>query len=150
SGPPLPVNGADVQVALNGNQKDHLRTINANGDRYRVGTVGADLTSHRPFATTQPVAIQIARPLTDIEHTLRDLRLILWIVALAGIGVAVALGYLVGKATIRPVERLTEAAEHVAATQDLESTIDDRGEDELARLARSFNAMLAALAASRQ
>ena len=29
-------------------------------------------------------------------------------------------------------------------------TIDDRGEDELARLARSFNAMLRALAASRQ
>ena len=57
---------------------------------------------------------------------------------------------MIGRATIRPVERLTAAAEHVAATQDLDSTIDDRGEDELARLARSFNSMLRALAASRQ
>ncbi len=59
-------------------------------------------------------------------------------------------GYAIGRDTIRPVERLTAAAEHVAATQDLDSTIDDRGEDELARLARSFNSMLRALAASRQ
>ena len=32
---------------------------------------------------------------------------------------AVGLGYVIGRATIRPVERLTAAAEHVAATQDL-------------------------------
>ena len=36
----------------------------------------------------------------------------------------------------------------MAATQDLSATIDDEGNDELARLARSFNAMLAALASS--
>jgi two-component system sensor histidine kinase MprB len=144
--PPLPVNGADARLALPGPETDRLRTITADGARYRVATLGGDLVD----GLQNPVAIQIARPLTDIEHTLRVLRLILWIVALSGIGVAVALGYLVGRATIRPVERLTEAAEHVAATQDLESTIDDSGEDELARLARSFNAMLAALAASRQ
>ena len=37
----------------------------------------------------------------------------------------------------------------MAETQDLSATIDDTGNDELARLARSFNAMLGALAASR-
>ena len=68
----------------------------------------------------------------------------------AGVAIGVALGYAIGRDTIRPVERLTAAAEHVAATQDLDSTIDERGEDELARLARSFNSMLRALAASRQ
>jgi two-component system sensor histidine kinase MprB len=144
---PLPVNSADARLALGNNQAVRLGTITFQGADYRVLTWGGGLID---TATGNPVAVQIARPLTDVEHTLRDLRLILWIVGLAGIGVAVALGYLVGKATIRPVERLTKAAEHVAATQDLESTIEDRGEDELARLARSFNAMLAALAASRQ
>jgi two-component system sensor histidine kinase MprB len=145
-GPRLPVDRADAGLALSGAETDRLRTVSAGGAQYRVITWGGNLVDDNG----NPVAVQIARPLTDVEHTLRDLRLILWIVALSGIGVAVALGYLVGKATIRPVERLTEAAEHVAATQDLESTIEDRGEDELARLARSFNAMLAALAASRQ
>jgi two-component system sensor histidine kinase MprB len=38
----------------------------------------------------------------------------------------------------------------VAATQNLDATIEARGDDELSRLARSFNAMLSALASSRQ
>jgi two-component system sensor histidine kinase MprB len=96
------------------------------------------------------VAIQIARPLSDINHTLSDLRLILWLVTLIGIGVSIAMGYLLGRATMRPVKKLTAAAEHVAVTQDLDSTISEEGDDELARLAHSFNSMLAALAASRQ
>ncbi|HLI24343.1 MAG TPA: HAMP domain-containing sensor histidine kinase, partial [Acidimicrobiales bacterium] len=62
---------------------------------------------------------------------------------------AMAMGYGLGRATIRPVVSLTAAAEHVAATQDLGATIDEDGEDELGRLARAFNAMLGALAASR-
>jgi two-component system sensor histidine kinase MprB len=141
------VNQADASLAQPGPQSSHLRTVTAQGTHFRVITDGGTLVLR---STGTPVALQIARPLTDIEHTLRDLRLILWIVSLAGIGVGIGLGYLVGKVTIRPVERLTAAAEHVAATQDLDSTIHDEGEDVLARLARSFNAMLAALAASRQ
>ena len=142
----LPVNASDAAVAAAGaGAGPEFRTITHQGQSYRLLTVGAN-----DAFTGAPLAIQIARPLTDIERSLADLRLILWIVALSGIAVAVGLGYLVGRATIRPVERLTAAAEHVAATQDLESTIDDRGEDELARLARSFNSMLRALASSRQ
>ena len=69
--------------------------------------------------------------------------------ALAGVGLALVLGYVVAQTTLRPVQRLTAAAEHVAATQQLDATIEPGGDDELGRLARSFNAMLAALAASR-
>jgi two-component system, OmpR family, sensor histidine kinase MprB len=140
----LPVTKAQAALALAANPTDDARTVTIQGASYRLITEGpASLDG-------SPVAIQVARPLTDIEHSLSDLRLILWIAALSGIAVGVGLGYLVGKATIRPVERLTAAAEHVAATQDLDATIDERGEDELARLARSFNSMLRALAASRQ
>jgi two-component system, OmpR family, sensor histidine kinase MprB len=56
----------------------------------------------------------------------------------------------VARATIRPVERLTAAAEHVAATQELDAIIEEEGDDELTRLAHSFNAMLGALSASRK
>ena len=140
----LPVTQAQANLALADNPTNTISTVTFEGAHYRLITEGpANLEG-------TPVAIQVARPLGDIEHSLSDLRLILWITTLAGIGIAVGLGYLVGRATIRPVERLTAAAEHVAATQDLASTIDDRGEDELARLARAFNAMLAALAASRR
>src|SRR5262249_25103851 len=87
-GPPLPVNHADANLAVAGSDGDNLRTITANREHYRVITGGGNLVD----PNGNPVAIQIARPLTDIEHTLRDLRLILWIVALCGIGVAVVLG----------------------------------------------------------
>jgi two-component system sensor histidine kinase MprB len=51
---------------------------------------------------------------------------------------------------MRPVQALTDAAEHVAATQDLSRRLpaDPKG-DELARLGASFNAMLGALDESR-
>jgi two-component system, OmpR family, sensor histidine kinase MprB len=143
-GPPLPVSAEDAALAANGGSS--IRTVTYEGQPYRLITQGGTLSS----TSGMPLAIQIARPLTDINRSLAELRLILWIVGLTGMGVAVVLGYIVGKATIRPVERLTAAAEHVATTLDLDSTIDVNGEDELARLARSFNAMLAALAASRQ
>ena len=144
SGPALPVSTAQADLA----PTDHgysIVTANFQGERYRVITEGGYVGING-----QQYAVQIARPLTDIEHTLSDLRAILWLVALTGVAAAVGLGYLVGRATIRPVERLTAAAEHVAVTQDLDAVIEERGDDELARLARSFNSMLAALAASRR
>ncbi|HVA73880.1 MAG TPA: ATP-binding protein [Acidimicrobiales bacterium] len=142
--PPMSVSGPQAQLA----STDHgysVDTVRYQGERYRVITEGGYVGLNG-----EQYAIQIARPLTDIEHTLADLRTILWLVALAGVAAAVALGYLVARATMRPVERLTAAAEHVAETQNLEAVIEEQGDDELARLARSFNAMLAAVAASRR
>jgi two-component system sensor histidine kinase MprB len=59
----------------------------------------------------------------------------------------------VARAGLRPVERLTAAVEHVAETNDLHAAIPVAASasdgDEIARLSRSFNAMLSALAASR-
>ncbi len=147
--PGLPVSGTDMALAASGGGAGpQFRNITYQGQRYRLLTVGAEI--QQGSGSTTPGAIQIAVPITDIEHSLTDLRLILWLVTFAGIAVGVGLGYVIGRTTIRPVERLTAAAEHVAMTQDLASTIDDRGEDELGRLARSFNSMLRALAASRQ
>ncbi len=143
-GPPLPFNAALGELATSStNGGYHFRNVTYQGQPYRVLSVGAT-------SNGTPAVVQIARSLTDINHTLADLRLVLWLVSVSGVGVAVALGYLVGRATMRPVVRLTGAAEHVAATQDLAASIDERGDDELARLARAFNSMLAALAASRQ
>jgi two-component system sensor histidine kinase MprB len=101
------------------------------------------------FSAGPGYAFQLAYPLADIDHTLGELGLVLFVVATIGVGVALVLGYAVAQAALRPVQRLTEAAEHVAATQQLDATIEPGGDDELGRLARSFNAMLEALAASR-
>ena len=54
----------------------------------------------------------------------------------------------VGRTGLRPIARLTAAAERVARTDDL-TPIPVTGDDELARLTESFNTMLRALAESR-
>lgn len=120
--------------------------INVRGVPYRVLTTALGVSAQ----TGNGVAVSVAHPLTETRSTLDELRLVLTIVALLSIALAVGLGLSVAGVTIRPVKRLTAAAEHVAATQNLDAQINEEGDDELARLAHAFNAMLDALAASRR
>ena len=62
-----------------------------------------------------------------------------------GIALAALLGRLVAGAAVQPLKRLTQTTEHVTRTQDLSGRIEPAGEDEIGRLASSFNAMLDAL-----
>lgn len=90
-------------------------------------------------------ALQIARPLDEVDRTLSRIRTWLAAVMLGGVGIAVALGLVVAGAALAPVRRLSRAAEHVTETRDLSERIDASGEDELSRLAGMFNSMLEAL-----
>ena len=92
--------------------------------------------------------MQFAQPLTEVDELLSHLRLILALLGLGGIALAALLGQLVARAAVLPLRRLTRAAEHVAETQDLSGRIAPTGEDEVGRLAISFNAMLDALEVS--
>jgi two-component system sensor histidine kinase MprB len=92
---------------------------------------------------------QVALPLSDVDSTLTHLKLVLVLVCLGGVALAAALGLLVSRAALVPVRRLTGAAERVARTQDLGHRIQASEEDELGRLAGSFNTMLAALERAR-
>jgi two-component system sensor histidine kinase MprB len=91
------------------------------------------------------VALQVVRPLAEVDDVLHRIALILGFVAVGGIGAAAILGAAVARAALRPVRRLTEETELVAQTQDLARRLDVRGSDELSRLGMSFNTMLAAL-----
>ncbi len=136
---------AQADMAALQSRTHRFDTMHYHGQPFRVITEGGGL-----YAAGTPVAVQIARPLAETNRTLSTLGIILWLVAAGGIAVAVGIGFVLGRTMLRPVEKLTAAAEHVAATQDLSSRIDEEGDDELARLARSFNEMLTALATSRQ
>jgi two-component system sensor histidine kinase MprB len=95
-------------------------------------------------------ALQAARSLEETNATMRRLAAVLAGVSLAGIGLAALLGGLVGRSALRPVRRLMRGTRYVAVTQDLSRRVEAIGDDELAGLARSFNAMLEALAESRR
>ncbi|MFC5956636.1 sensor histidine kinase [Streptomyces pratens] len=101
--------------------------------------------------TSSKAAVLVAVPLKGTESTLNDLALILLLVSGIGVLGAAAAGLAVARAGLRPVDKLTEAVEHVARTEDLgiRIPVDDDAEDEVARLSRSFNSMTSALASSR-
>src|SRR5919197_1501226 len=98
----------------------------------------------------QGQALQAARSLEETNATMRKLAAVLAAVSLAGIGLAALLGGFVGRSALRPVRRLMRGTRYVAATQDLSRSVEAVGDDQLAGLARSFNAMLEALAESRR
>ena len=137
----IPVGSRALQVA-SGERGQVLEDAEVGGAHSRVITV--------PLSGADGGAVQLARPLTEVDRTMAGLGLLLGLVAVVGIALSALLGLAVARAGLAPVDRLTAAAEHVARTQDLRALIEVRGRDEIARLAGSINAMLTALEVSRR
>lgn len=117
---------------------------------YRDVTV--DDRPHRVVAVAlrDGLQLQIARDTSDIAAILAGLRgRIIGAGTLIAV-VAAAAGWMMARRTVRPVERLSEAARTVAATQELTAPIEVTTQGEVGQLAESFNTMLAALRNSRE
>jgi two-component system, OmpR family, sensor histidine kinase MprB len=133
--PPL----GDPELAVaRGTLTESVRTGSTSGGSYRVVAV----------PTRSGTALVLAQSTAETDQTLDRLGLVLLLVGGTGVALAAYAGLVIARTGLRPVQELTAAAERVAETGRLEP-IEVSGSDELARLTRSFNAMLAALAASR-
>jgi two-component system, OmpR family, sensor histidine kinase MprB len=168
-GPEFGIVPLGVRASLGG-PPTYLQLIGANGEGARVRLPGLERAERiaaeggKPFFSEGSVeavhvrvysvqvapgiALQAARPLDEVDHTLHRLGLYLLFIGLGGIGLASALGLLVGQATLRPVGQLTSVAEEVTETRDLSRRITAGSRDELGRLASAFNEMLEALDSS--
>ncbi len=123
------------------------RTLATSGGNASFSDVDSQGTSLRVLTQPLPMggAIQVARSLEDTNHTLDTLIIILAAVSAGGIALAAALGPFVARTALAPAGEVSGAAEEVARTHDLTHRIEVRGDDELGRLAASFNEMMAAL-----
>jgi two-component system, OmpR family, sensor histidine kinase MprB len=130
----LPVDGEVRQVA-SGERGSFLRDEHVDGSHLRVIVAQAE----------NGVALQIARPLDEVDGVLRRLLRILAAVVAAGAGLGVALGAVVSRSSLAPVRRFTERTEALIDDPDTSHRLEIRGRDELTRLAHSFNATLDAL-----
>jgi two-component system sensor histidine kinase MprB len=131
----LPVDDQVVAVATGTVAGSYYETVDVDGSPVRILT--------QQFVPG--IALQVARPLDEIEDSLNSLALFLGVGSLAGIALAAGLGLLVARFAMHPVEALTASAEHVAQTKDLSHRIERESPDELGRLGHSFNTMLEAL-----
>jgi two-component system sensor histidine kinase MprB len=80
-----------------------------------------------------------------VDAAINRLGWILGAVGLGGVVLAAGLGLVVTRTATRPLRELSDAADHVARTRDLSRRIEAEGDDDLSRLASSFNTMLEAL-----
>ncbi len=131
---------AEKAVARMGSGRSIRTAVASNGQPYRVVAV--------PIRHST-MALVLGRPLRQTNLVLSSLWLVLVLFGAAGVVWAAIAGSAVARSGLRPVRRLTGAAEHVADTDDL-TPITVTGSDELSRLADSFNQMLRSLALSRE
>lgn len=89
--------------------------------------------------------VLIAAPALELDNTLGRLQVAAVLTGLAGTLLGAVIGLVATSATIRPLRRLTVAAETVAQTRDLSTRLPVRGRDEISRLTATFNDMLQAL-----
>ena len=95
-----------------------------------------------------PVAVQVATTLAPVDHELAELLTVLLVTGPLALAVALGCGYLLARTALAPVDRMAATADQITATrldQRLEAANDD---DELGRLARTLNRMIARLEGS--
>jgi two-component system sensor histidine kinase MprB len=135
--PLIPVTARDKAVAA-GTAKGYEADRTVDGDHVRVSTV----------PTPGGGAFQLGRSLEGVDATLSRLRWLLLVLCVAGTALAAALGRVFSRKVVQPVTDLTEAAEHISATEDLGRRVDAGGDDEVGRMAARFNTMLDTLEGS--
>jgi len=131
TGSALPVDDR-VKAVARGESDGFLADRDVDGDHLRVLTL--------PLGPGE--AVQIARPLEEVDSVLNSLTAIFATFTLIGIALATGLGAVVTRAALAPVRRFTERTESVAKDRDLGRRLPEAGDDEIGRLARTFNTTL--------
>ncbi len=132
--------GAPERAVATGRSDSATRTVSSNDGNYRMVTL--------PLPNREG-SFSLAQSLEPTENVLTTLGWTTVLVGAIGVVGAALAGMAVARSGLRPVRRLTERAEEIARTDRL-LPIEVTGDDEIARLSRAFNEMLAAVAASRE
>ena len=90
-------------------------------------------------------AIQLARPLDEVDRQLDRVLLVLLIVGAAGAALGAGLAAVVARTALAPIGSFTRRTEELADAPDPSQRMDADRDDELGRLARSFNSTLDSL-----
>ncbi|WP_244188620.1 HAMP domain-containing sensor histidine kinase [Streptomyces yokosukanensis] len=135
----LPVTDAVREVAGR-RRAPYFSTASVAGNPVRVLTTPA----------RKGLAMQVALRSDGVQRAERQAAGLLAAIGGAGVPVAALLGYWVSRSGLAPVTRLTSTAERITATRDaglrIELPVEPRGsDDEITRLAVTFNTMLDAL-----
>jgi two-component system, OmpR family, sensor histidine kinase MprB len=135
--------GVDDAIPVAPRAREIART--GSGSYFTDTTVSGTHLRVLTEALDQRGAIQVARPLDEVDRQLDRVLLVLVLVGAAGVALGAALAAGVARTALAPIDRFTRRTEELAGDPDPSHRIAPEGEDELGRLARSFNTTLDAL-----
>lgn len=145
----------DIRISITTPQNafvagDNIPAGNVGEEGDGNGQTSARTVGHERILTKQDdgVTIVLAQSMDTTRQLIAALGAVLLVIMALGVLLSIAAGMVVATAGLRPLSRLQRAVEYVTRTDDLRP-IQIVGNDELAQLTRSFNAMLAALQDSR-
>ena len=137
----LPLSDDALQAAQNG--ESWMETATVEGERVLIYTV--------PILVEGQLTeiLQMGRSLTTRDQSIRALGGNLLLAGMVAILVAFGLGWALAGMSLRPIHRLTQTAEAIGAERDFSRRVAHTGpDDEVGRLAKTFNAMLSELQAA--
>jgi two-component system sensor histidine kinase MprB len=137
----VPLNGKDGFVAT-GTAPPYFSDVTYRGTQMRLYTMR--------YEGSNDGLVRTARPLSEANATITNVRWLLVALTLGGALAAALLGRLAAAAILRPVRTLASTVRDVTATRDLNRRIAVESTDEVGSLARDFNEMLAALEESQR
>jgi two-component system OmpR family sensor kinase len=137
----LPLSDDAFQAAQNG--ETWMETASVDGERVLIYTV--------PILVEGQLReiLQMGRSLTTRDQSISALGGNLLLAGIVAIVVAFGLGWVLAGISLRPIHRLTQTAEAIGAERDFSRRVTHAGpDDEVGRLAKTFNAMLTELQAA--
>ncbi len=139
----LPVSDADREVAAGTSDRNspHSATVEVDDEHLRVVTVGVEGLG----------AVQAARSVNERDRVLASLLARIALVAAAAVLLASAAGAAVARRIAKPIVALTNAAEQIDRTGDLDAAVvpPAASGEETKRLTHAFTGMVGSLRASR-
>ncbi len=143
-----PVEDDDLAVLL-GADTHLLRDVRIAGTPYRMITLRAMLGDRNP---DRAVGFQILTNQSQFQANLAALTQRLFTIGAIGVLLVALTGWIIASRAVRPISNLTDAAEHVTDTEELDALgrFDIEAHAEIGRLATAFRSMLDSLRVSRQ
>ena len=135
-----PLSSRDVAVA-SGDQAAYFTNAHDGGKRYRVYTAAMP-------NSVGGFLVRTSRAADADDAALRTAALLLAALTVGAAAVTYAAARLTAGRVLRPIGRLTAAAEHVTRTRDMSARLRNGGPDEVGRLSAAFDTMLGALSES--
>ena len=127
-----------------------FESIDVDGTPYRVVTYPIEAPTQPALFDTPVIGVQLSRDVTSENAALSNLAVQLAVLSSVGVLAVVAASWFVGRWLTKPINQLTTTAEHLAALDDLPGRVEVRRNDEIGRLAESYNRLMSALEVGRE